>query len=418
MSTYREFCRLRDLHIPGANAPKHTEAAAFFMAAAQLAVPKGYKLVPLEPTPEIIAGAAVAIWPTASPADIALARLAAPIVLMQMDMAAGTTVDALAGMLATMAPAYRAMLAAAPISPAQAEAAPAPTDSFQVRVQPWMLATFGPEIPADRAERNHRFLEESLELVQSCCCTASEAHQLVDYVFGRPVGERAQEVGGVMVTLAALCLAQGLDMHTAGETELVRIWTKVEAIRVKQAAKPKHSPLPAAAPQVVADEQDMQTIRERDYNAEMADKLAEGIAEHFGANIGEHSSANCPWVQALDLLNTKPEFIECAGSKRTAAPVQPLAALPNEGNALRYPATMTAALTEVLGLPNFRTGPIAHVYRAAGAEIRTKCEDEQAFVIDRYLRLAIVHGDEWRAAAEADLKEAYTRAEASKAVKS
>lgn len=62
------------------------------------------------------------------------------------------------------------------------------------------------------------------------------------------VGEPAQEVGGVMVTLAALCLANGLDMHAAGETELARIWTKVEAIRAKQAAKPKHSPLPAAAP--------------------------------------------------------------------------------------------------------------------------------------------------------------------------
>jgi hypothetical protein len=130
----------------------------------------------------------------------------------------------------------------------------APVDSFQGRVQPWMMACFGAEISADGAERNHRLLEESLELVQACGCTASDAHQLVEYVYGRPVGERAQEVGGVMVTLAALCLAQGLDMHTAGETELARIWTKVEAIRAKQAAKPKHSPLPAAAPQVVADE--------------------------------------------------------------------------------------------------------------------------------------------------------------------
>ncbi|MBW3496947.1 hypothetical protein [Janthinobacterium sp. NKUCC08_JDC] len=114
MNTYQEFCRLRDLHIPGVNAPKHTEADAFYMAAAQLAVPDGYKVAPLEPTPEIIAAAAVAARPTASPADITLARLAAPIVLMQMDMAPGTTVEAVAGMLATMAPAYRAMLAAAP----------------------------------------------------------------------------------------------------------------------------------------------------------------------------------------------------------------------------------------------------------------------------------------------------------------
>ena len=126
-----------------------------------------------------------------------------------------------------------------------------PAESFQDRVQPWMMACFGAEIAADGAERNHRFLEESLELVQACGCTASEAHQLVDYVYGRPVGEREQEVGGVMVTLAALCLAQGLDMQAAGEMELARIWTKVVAIRAKQAAKPKHSPLPAAAPQPI-----------------------------------------------------------------------------------------------------------------------------------------------------------------------
>jgi hypothetical protein len=117
---------------------------------------------------------------------------------------------------------------------------------FQERVQPWMMACFGEMIAGDREERNHRFLEEALELVQSTGCTIGEAHQLVDYVYGRAVGEPHQEVGGVMVTLAALCLANGLDMHQAAETELARIWTKVEQIRAKQAAKPKHSPLPEA----------------------------------------------------------------------------------------------------------------------------------------------------------------------------
>ncbi|WP_238554051.1 hypothetical protein [Comamonas thiooxydans] len=130
------------------------------------------------------------------------------------------------------------------------------SQKFQQRVQPWMMTCFGPEISADRRERNHRFLEEALELVQSCGCTASEAHQLVDYVYGRPWGEPAQEAGGVMVTLAALCLANGLDMQACGETELARIWTKVEAIRAKQAAKPKHSPLPEHAPQAQADARD------------------------------------------------------------------------------------------------------------------------------------------------------------------
>jgi hypothetical protein len=137
----------------------------------------------------------------------------------------------------------------------EATATPSPeshVEPFQARVQPWMMACFGAMISGDREERNHRFLEEALELVQSTGCTAQEAHQLVDYVYGRAVGEPHQEVGGVMVTLAALCLANDLDMHDAAETELVRIWTKVEQIRAKQAAKPKHSPLPGPSPQTTA----------------------------------------------------------------------------------------------------------------------------------------------------------------------
>jgi hypothetical protein len=120
--------------------------------------------------------------------------------------------------------------------------------AFQARVKPWMLECFGETISRDRQERNHRFLEEALELVQACGCTPGEAHQLIEYVYGRPAGDPVQEVGGVMVTLAALCLAHGMDMHAAGETELARIWTKVEQIRAKQAAKPAMSPLPGAYP--------------------------------------------------------------------------------------------------------------------------------------------------------------------------
>ena len=116
--------------------------------------------------------------------------------------------------------------------------------SLQSRVAPWILACFGPAIAADKAERNHRFLEEALELVQACGSTREEAHRLVDYVYSRPIGEIGQEVGGVMLTLAALCLAQGEDMDAAGEAELARVWTKIDAIREKQARKPKNSPLP------------------------------------------------------------------------------------------------------------------------------------------------------------------------------
>lgn len=117
-------------------------------------------------------------------------------------------------------------------------------EPFQARVRPWMLACFGAEIASNKDERNHRFLEEALELVQSCGTTNSEAHQLVDYVFNRSVDPPQREVGGVMVTLAALCLTQGFDMQACAEAELNRVWGKIDVIRAKQAAKPKHSPLP------------------------------------------------------------------------------------------------------------------------------------------------------------------------------
>lgn len=115
---------------------------------------------------------------------------------------------------------------------------------FQQRVDEWLLACFGAAIARDHTERSHRFLEEALETVQATGTTLSEAHQLVDYVYGRPPGELPQEIGGTLVTLVALCAAHGVDMAQCGEAELERVWTKVEAIRAKQAAKPKHSPLP------------------------------------------------------------------------------------------------------------------------------------------------------------------------------
>lgn len=118
---------------------------------------------------------------------------------------------------------------------------------FQHQVQPWMDACFGPEISSDKTERNHRFLEETLELVQATGCTEDDAHALVRYVYGRPVGEPGQEVGGVMVTLAALCLAQQLDMHLEAAKELARIWLKVPEIRAKHDRKPRGSALPGAS---------------------------------------------------------------------------------------------------------------------------------------------------------------------------
>ena len=131
-----------------------------------------------------------------------------------------------------------------PTAPAAAMQPELAASTYQARGHTWILHCFGSEIGADKVERNHRFGEEALELFQAAGGTGSEAMQLVRYVYGRPAGEIQQEVGGVMNTLAAFCTAHSLDMMVEAEIELARVWTKSDQIRAKQAAKPKHSPLP------------------------------------------------------------------------------------------------------------------------------------------------------------------------------
>lgn len=115
--------------------------------------------------------------------------------------------------------------------------------TYQDEVHDWLISCFGPEIASDRVERNHRFIEEALELVQALGCTKEDVLMLVDYVFNRPLGDPPQEVGGVSVTLAALCQANGLDQEDCANTELDRIWHMVDTIREKQKNKPKGSAL-------------------------------------------------------------------------------------------------------------------------------------------------------------------------------
>jgi hypothetical protein len=125
-----------------------------------------------------------------------------------------------------------------------------PVATLQERIAPWMQECFGPVISEDKLERGDRFLEESLELLQSGDYPKDRVYALIEYVYNRPKGEPSQEVGGVMITLGAYCLAHKLDMHEAGEVELARINQPliIEKIRAKQKAKPTGSALPIATP--------------------------------------------------------------------------------------------------------------------------------------------------------------------------
>lgn len=75
----------------------------------------------------------------------------------------------------------------------------------------------------DPLERIMRFLEEALELAQAEGMNEQEVERVVSYVYGRPAGESFQEVGGVMVTLAAFCFRRGIDLQLAALTEFDRI---------------------------------------------------------------------------------------------------------------------------------------------------------------------------------------------------
>ncbi|WP_242890300.1 hypothetical protein [Stenotrophomonas maltophilia] len=124
--------------------------------------------------------------------------------------------------------------------------------SFQAGAAEWMGKCFLPSLYSNMTERGDRLLEEVLELLQAHGYAKARVPTLVDYVFGRPVGDPAQEVGGVMVTLAGYCWVAGLDMHAAGDAELARInqpdvMAKIQAKQEAKNALHFDTPLPGNA---------------------------------------------------------------------------------------------------------------------------------------------------------------------------
>jgi hypothetical protein len=114
-------------------------------------------------------------------------------------------------------------------------------DGYTIDAGEWVRKVFPDEIVFDGIERCSRFLEESLELVQALGYDREKAHVLVDYVFSRPAGEKRQELGGVMVTLAILSYVNSMHMWDEGQYELRRISKPevIEKIKEKQKSKPK-----------------------------------------------------------------------------------------------------------------------------------------------------------------------------------
>jgi hypothetical protein len=116
--------------------------------------------------------------------------------------------------------------------------------SFQARVYEWMKDCFKKPDALLPEHRAFRFIEEALELVQAVGTSRAEVLRVVEYVYGRPAGQDAQEIGGVMVTLAGLATSRALILNDCADEELSRCVINLERIRAKDLTKPQRSPLP------------------------------------------------------------------------------------------------------------------------------------------------------------------------------
>lgn len=111
-------------------------------------------------------------------------------------------------------------------------------DQRQGRVATWLLDIFGVEICFSREERINRFFEEAVELAQSVSMPKENALRIVEYVYNRPRGVPMQEIGGVSITLLALCHSYDISCDEAERQELERALSlDVDQLRAKHNAK-------------------------------------------------------------------------------------------------------------------------------------------------------------------------------------
>lgn len=99
-------------------------------------------------------------------------------------------------------------------------------DGRQRAIARWCADAFGKEHAENLAQRGVRHAEEAIELAQAAGTPREMLHQLVDYIYDRPPGELAQEIGGSALTLLALAAAAKLSVDTEEAREIARVLAK------------------------------------------------------------------------------------------------------------------------------------------------------------------------------------------------
>jgi len=89
----------------------------------------------------------------------------------------------------------------------------------------------------NKHERVLRATEEIVEAAQCLEIPEEQVHLLIKRVYSRPVGEIEQEIGGVGVTVLALCESLGVSFQELTEREV----TRIESPEIMAKVRAKHN---------------------------------------------------------------------------------------------------------------------------------------------------------------------------------
>lgn len=108
----------------------------------------------------------------------------------------------------------------------------------QRAITTWARACFGDEQATSLPQRAVRLLEEAIEAYQAAGGSREMAAELVDFVFKRPPGTLAQELGGVSVCLLVMASAMGRTADGLEVDEVERVMAKpIEHFTARNQAK-------------------------------------------------------------------------------------------------------------------------------------------------------------------------------------
>jgi len=113
---------------------------------------------------------------------------------------------------------------------------------IEERVNIWLRDCVGHEVADDLAERNHRFCEEALELLQACGYTRAQIDAMADVVYSKPPSSnQGGECADVIICLVQLARARNIDLVKMVREGIARNWANSDKIREKNRTKPIRS---------------------------------------------------------------------------------------------------------------------------------------------------------------------------------